>query len=262
MNQNLKKENEALRKLAKKIIQKWEKSKELNSQAKKDLKKINHGCQKMVNWVYNKVKKVINENKTPGLLGGDHSIALGGVKALSETYKNYGLLQVDAHLDLRPSYQGFTYSHASIMHHVLTLPRPPQKLISVGVRDVSTEEWKRVEKDSRLVAFTDHKLHQWKFCGKTWDKICKNIVSQLPKEVYLSIDVDGLSPENFPHTGTPVPGGLKYNELLHLISEIVKANKKIIGFDLSEIATSSSEDWDGNIGMRLLYKLCSWSVLS
>lgn len=252
------------RNLARKVIQAWEK--DPSSIFKKDFKlilnQVNQACQDMVDWVYEKIKNIFTENKIPGLIGGEHSISLGSIKALSEKYKDYGLLQIDAHLDLRSSYQGFDYSHASVMQNVLSLPHSPQKIVSVGVRDFCYEEWRRVQNDARLFCFTNRQIKEHLFEGKSWKDICKRILLELPPYVYLSVDVDGLSPEHFPHTGTPVPGGMDFDQLVYLIAQLVQTGRQIIGFDLCELAPGKHGDWDANVAMRLLYQICGWATKS
>ena len=252
------------RPLARKVIQAWEKEPSLifKEEFQSLLSQVNQACQDMVNWVYEKTRDIILEKKIPGLIGGDHSVSFGVIKALSEKKKEYGILQIDAHLDLRSSYQGFVHSHASLMDNVLSLSRPPQKIVSVGVRDFSFEEWERVQKDPCLVCFSDREIKRSLFQGESWNAMCQNILSSLPSRVYLSLDVDGLSPEHFPHTGTPVPGGLSFDQCLHLIMHVVKSGRQIIGFDLCELAPGKEGDWDANVGMRLLYQMASWTVKS
>lgn len=266
ISEEIKEKNRLARHQARKVIQEWEKSEgSLCSQKTKTLlEQVNQACQEMVDWVYKKTKKILSENKIPGLIGGDHSISLGAVKAFGEEYKQYGILQIDAHLDLRPSYQGFTYSHASVMHNVLNLLLPPQKIVSVGVRDFSQKEWKRVQSETqRLVCFTNHEIKSWLFQGRSWKSFCEKIISELPQNIYLSVDVDGFSPNHFPQTGTPVPGGLSFDQFIYFLMKLVReGRKRIIGFDLCELASHHEESLDANIGMRLLYQMCGWSVKS
>ena len=194
--------------------------------------------------------------KLVGILGGDHSTALGLIKALSETNNQFGILQIDAHADLRESYEGFEYSHASVMSNALKYSSVT-KLVSVGVRDVCEQEMEMIfNSDSRIVGYFDELLKSKAFNGITWDKICTDIVNELPKKVYLSFDIDGLSPEFCPNTGTPVPGGLSYDQAVYLIKKVVTSGRTIIGFDLTEVGVSKS-DMNTNIGARILYHLCN-----
>ena len=119
------------------------------------------------------------------------------------------------------------------------------------------EEEMMVSKESKGKVKTvfDRDINNHLYSGKTWDYICKRIINALPDRVYISIDIDGLSPDLCSHTGTPVPGGLSYNHVIYLLEKLAKSNKKIIGCDLVEVG---DHPWDANVGARLLYQLCGW----
>jgi agmatinase len=119
-----------------------------------------------------------------------------------------------------------------------------------------------IESDHRLVLFDDWQLKNNVYEGMTWQKQCQTIISNLSENVYISFDVDGLNQIFCPHTGTPVPGGLDFNQAIYLVQTLVKSGKKIIGFDLCEVSPGESDQWDGNIGARLLYKLANLMYLS
>lgn len=116
--------------------------------------------------------------------------------------------------------------------------------------------------------FSDRKIKKEKFAGKSWKKISEEIISSLPNLVYVSFDIDGLNPSLCPNTGTPVPGGLEYNEAIHLLEEIILSGRKIIGFDLCEVAPASrnsktwGSDWNSIVGSRILYELSLLSLRS
>ena len=119
-----------------------------------------------------------------------------------------------------------------------------------------------VKSDRRIVMFDDWQLQVNAFNGVTWADQCQKIIAQLPEKVYISFDIDGLNPVYCPHTGTPVPGGLEFNQAIYLIRSLVRAGKTIIGFDLCEVAPGEVRDeWDGNVGARILYKLSCLSVV-
>ena len=218
---------------------------------------VNTHSETVHNWVYEKCKALRAQGKAVAVVGGDHSSPLGLIKCLSEEFKgNFGILHVDAHADLRKAYQGFTYSHASIMYNVLQLKNPPQELIQVGVRDYSQEEVD-VMKEYETICNFDRALRKRLFKGETWSDICREIVRQLPEKVYVSFDIDGLSPDLCPGTGTPVPGGLSFDEAVELLAEVRSQGKTVVGMDLCEVAPQASDsDWDANVGARVLYKLC------
>lgn len=222
------------------------------------LSKINEACESLLIYVKNTTKKYLRENKLVGVLGGDHSVPLGFIHALSEQYESFGILQVDAHADLRKSYEGFTYSHASIMYNALKIPSV-RKLVQVGIRDYCDEEQQVIERSrGRIKVFFDEDLKNARHEGETWKDTCQKIVRELPDHVYISFDIDGLDPKLCPNTGTPVPGGFEFHEINLLLKTLALSGKKIIGFDLNEVAPGALGDWDANVGSRILYLLCNW----
>lgn len=231
----------------------------------KDLtNQVNAACEQMTAWVKSQVESVLAAGKIPAVVGGDHSTPLGAIAALAEKYQGkFAVLHFDAHADLRLSYQGFQQSHASIMRNVMTLPIRPQKLVQVGIRDFCEEEYQFI-KDSggKIQTHFDINLKDRMFAGETWHQICQSIASELPEKVYISFDIDGLEPALCPNTGTPVAGGLSLNEAFHLFKVLANHKKQVIGFDLNEVSpgTNESSEWDGNVGARVLYKLCGWAV--
>lgn len=226
------------------------------------LQKINESCENLNIYVKSTVTKLIREGKMVALLGGDHSIPLGYLRALPNFYARFGVLQIDAHADLRKSYQGFTYSHASIMYNALKIPAI-NRLVQVGIRDLCEEESEIIDRArGRIVTFYDEDIKSAVYAGKTWDTICDKIVEVLPENVYISFDIDGLDPKLCPNTGTPVAGGLEFYQVIHLLKRIVVAGKRIIGFDLNEVAPAMDNDWDANVGARLLYQLANWMAVS
>jgi agmatinase len=222
---------------------------------------INEACENLNIYVKSTAQKYLKEKKMVGLLGGDHSTPLGMFRALAEHYDRFGILQIDAHLDLRKAYEGFTYSHASIMYNALKLPGVA-RIVQVGIRDYCDEELQVIDRAmGRVVTFFDQDIKDQMFEGKSWSAICDQIINQLPQFVYISFDIDGLNPKLCPNTGTPVAGGLEYEQVIYLLKKVVKSGKKIIAFDLNEVAPGEN-DWDANVGARLLYQLCNWMAVS
>ncbi len=213
---------------------------------------INSECEAMNYFVYRESKKLLDDGKFVGLIGGDHSTPLGYLKALSEKYSTFGVLQFDAHLDLRKAYEGFTYSHASVFYNALQFSAL-KKLVQVGIRDCCNEEVELSEKDDRIQVFFDQHLKEDQFIGAVWNNQCDEIIAGLPGNVYISFDVDGLDPKLCPATGTPVPGGLEFNQVTFLFKKIVESGRKIIGFDVCE---TGNAEWDANVAARIIYKLC------
>ncbi len=218
------------------------------------LKEINQGCYLLYKQVYNTSRLLINKGKLPIIVGGEHSTPLGLIEALHEKHPTMGILQIDAHMDLRKSYEDFTYSHASIFYNVLQ-KKLTSKLVQVGIRDYCDEEV-TFAKENNVSVFYDVDLKSNAYLGKNWHEQCLEIIACLPQEVYVSFDIDGLSPHLCPNTGTPVPGGLEYTEAYYLIKQVVKSGRRIIGFDLCEVA--GNNEWDGNVGARILYYLVNW----
>jgi agmatinase len=228
----------------------------------KSLKDINEGAVYLNQWVYEQTRDLLANDKLVGLLGGDHSAPLGYYKALAEKHGEFGILQIDAHCDLRPMYEGFKYSHASIMYNALTEISAISKLVQVGVRDFSQEEWNFIcNSNSRVVTFLDKDLKERQYEGETWKEITDAIIEQLPQKVFLSFDIDGLDPKLCPNTGTPVPGGFEAEQVYYIVKRILKSGRKLIGFDLMEIGVGEN-DWDANVGAHILWKLCNLLVAS
>lgn len=228
---------------------------------------VNIACNEMTDWVYRQCSEVLSNGKLLGLVGGDHSTPLGAIRAVSDQYKgNFGILHIDAHADLRKAYQGFTQSHASIMYNVMTDAKKPLKLVQVGIRDFCEEEYEFSNSRDDIQTFYDLALKRRLLKGETWEAVCHDIIRELPENVYISFDIDGLDPAFCPHTGTPVPGGLSVDQVFFLFREIFNSGRRIIAFDLNEVSTgglSESEvEWDGNVGARILYKLCGWLAKS
>ena len=223
---------------------------------KDKLKEVNLACEEMLNIVQGNCRSLLKKGKGIVLLGGDHSTPLGFLKALSEVHSSFGILQFDAHADLREAYEGFEFSHASIMYNALKI-KEVERLVQVGIRDYCQEEFDRVKASKgRVVSFYDRTLKQEKYRGLSWEDQCEEIVSRLPEKVYVSFDIDGLDPKLCPNTGTPVAGGFETEELLFLLEKLVMSGRQIIGMDLNEIAPGDDE-WDANVGARLLYRMCN-----
>jgi agmatinase len=222
---------------------------------------INEACAEMVEFVKQECGYWLDRKRVVGLLGGDHSTPLGFIHALAERHDSFGILQFDAHCDLRASYEDFTYSHASVMYNALKLPQV-SRLVQVGIRDYCQQELELIRNSNgRVVAFFDETLANERYEGKTWQTQCREIIDALPNNVYVSFDIDGLNPALCPNTGTPVAGGLELTQATYLLRMLVASGKRIIGFDLNEVAPGDDE-WDANVGARLLFKLAVFAGLS
>jgi agmatinase len=230
-----------------------------NNQLCEKLKEVNEGGIFFKEWLKELSLKYLNQGKKVVLLGGDHSTPLGYLQALATKHDNFGILQIDAHADLREAYEHFTYSHASIMYNVLKEVPQVSKLVQVGIRDYCDEELAIINSNPRVKTFFDKDIKEAMYEGTTWKQIVDRIIESLPEHVYLSFDIDGLDPKLCPNTGTPVPGGFEVEQIFYLFKKIKESDKKIIGFDLNEV--SSGENFDDSIdplvGARVLYKMCN-----
>ena len=224
------------------------------------LQNINKLSYKINEWVYSKSTELLKENKMPVVLGGDHSAPYGLMLAISNHYKEFGVLQIDAHADLRPAYEGFKFSHASIMHNLLKMGNVT-KLVQVGIRDFCEQEQEVMMGDKRITTFYDEQLAKERFEGATWKEQVDRILSALPDNIYISLDVDGLEQIYCPGTGTPVPGGLSFNQLIYLFERVIESGKTIISFDICEISGKNG-DWDAIVGSRLLYNLSNFAAVT
>jgi agmatinase len=233
-----------------------------NSDIKSKAAEIQKACEEMTRWVKERCLHFLNQNKIVGLVGGDHSTPLGMMKALAEKFGNYTILQIDAHADLRNAYEGFEYSHASIMFNALNI-KEVDKLVQVGIRDYCEEELDYINNSNgRVKTFFDRDIRHAQYNGDSWDRICNRIINELPENIYLSFDIDGLDPKLCPNTGTPVAGGFEAEQVLFLLEKIVKSGRRIIAFDLNEVSPAEDNDWDANVAARLLYRICNLTALS
>jgi agmatinase len=229
---------------------------------RKNVAQVNKISAAVNEWVYQQSRALLDKGKLTVVLGGDHSVPFGSIRAHAERYPGMGILHLDAHADLRDAYEGFTWSHASIFHNVMTRIDDVGKLVQVGVRDLGSAEMRMIEQSKgRIVTFFDDEMASRKESGAPFAKLADEIVSQLPDDVYLSWDIDGLDPTLCPGTGTPVPGGLSWNEAIGLLRAVRRARKRIVGLDLCEVAPGETE-WDANVGARLLYKMIGFAQLT
>ena len=226
----------------------------------KSLKEINEGSNTLNKWVYEETLSLLNRGKLVALLGGDHSVPLGYFKAIAEKHGEFGILQIDAHCDLRKAYESFVYSHGSIMYNALNEIPEIKRVVQIGVRDYCQEEWDYIcNSDYRVITYFDRDIKERQYEGQSWRQIADEIVSHLPEKVYISFDIDGLDPKLGRNTGTPVPGGFDTEQIFYLVKKIVQSGRKFIGYDLVEIGIGQT-DWDANVGSRILWRLCNLLV--
>ncbi|MFM2165295.1 MAG: hypothetical protein RL325_1732 [Planctomycetota bacterium] len=221
---------------------------------------VNAASERVHGYVAREAERILDRGAIPALLGGDHASPFGLIAELSERHPGMGILQIDAHADLREEFEGFRWSHASIFHNVMTRLPGVGRLVQVGIRDFGMREREFVERSKgRVRCFYDQHLRDRQFKGGArgaWTAICRDIVKSLPKDVYISFDIDGLTPDHCPNTGTPVPGGLTFPEMCHLLETLSRSGRRVVGFDLCEVSPGAGDgEWNANVGARTLYKL-------
>jgi agmatinase len=221
-------------------------------------------CERVNEHLRAQVEAGLQAGKLVGTIGGDHGAVFGAIEAHSAHYPGLGILQLDAHADLRRAYQGFAWSHASIMDNVLERLDTVARIVQVGVRDLCAAERRRIEDSAgRVRTHFDAVLARERFEGASFAGQAERIVEDLPAQVYVSFDVDGLDPALCPHTGTPVPGGLSFQQACYLLGAVARSGRRIVGFDLVEVAPGPpGDEWDANVGARLIYKLIGFASLS
>lgn len=249
--------NNALRKKSAQYISNLEKGKSSDLPVMKKIRsEINAASVEVNKYVKRKSLSFLNKNKLVALIGGEHSTPLGLMQALAEKHSSFAILQIDAHADLRDAYEGFEFSHASIMFNALKIPQV-KKLVQVGIRDYCEEEANIIHNSKgRVKTFFDKDIKHQQYEGKTWGAIVNEIVNELSDNVYISFDIDGLDPKLCLHTGTPVAGGFEFEQAVYLIEKVAESGRKIISFDINEVAPGADE-WDANVGARLLYKMAN-----
>lgn len=265
VDHEIKSKNVELKETAQWIMDEQVKSSPDTSSIKSKTEQINNESEKLNQWVYQQTTEVLKNNQLSVLLGGDHSTPYGHIQAIAEKHENnYSILHIDAHHDFRDSYQGFTHSHASIFYNVMQSEFAPKKITQVGIRDFCEEEFIYAKINDRIDVFYDEDLQANKFQNISWLEQCQTIAATLTDEVYISCDIDGLSPDFCPNTGTPVPGGISYDEFVFLVKTLFQSGKKIIGCDLVEVAPDPKgiSEWDANVGARVLFQLCGWMIES
>jgi len=214
-------------------------------------------------------EKAFEREKIPGIVGGDHACAYGAIAASAARFGKeeggFGVLQIDAHLDLRDAYEGFQWSHASVMHNVATRLEDVARIVCVGVRDVGRREMEMVgASGERLIAHFDHDWWRRLDEGESFRSLAARAVEALPRRVHVSFDIDGLDPSLCPHTGTPVPGGLTHQQATCLLETLAACGRRVVSFDLCEVRPGPGQEdvWDAAVGARVLYRLCGAALLS
>jgi len=199
--------------------------------------------EKAQDFIYDAVQKTLNDGKLPVLLGGEHSISAGSVRACKEKFPDLTVLQIDAHADLRDSYEGSKYSHACAMSRIAE----SAPYVGVGIRSVGTEEldaFKKKRTAGEIITVDDfRRLNNF-----------KSIIDKLTENIYITIDADGYDPSIIPGVGTPEPGGLTYQETDNLLSEVI-TNRNVVGFDFMELRPITGEVRSEFTAAKIIYKI-------
>lgn len=230
-------------------------------------------------------KAAFDRGKFPVTLGGDHSTPFGAIAEAAARFDGLGILQFDAHADLRPAFEGLRWSHASILHNVLAECPGISSLVQVGIRDLCEQEYHTAESDPRIHAVYDRDLDRARFDGKVRE-LARRTIAKLPDHLHVTFDIDALDPALCPNTGTPVPNGLRWDETMVWLEELHASGKRVVSLDLNEVSAgprdsnesetgadsmdadstdagqSDSDPWDAVVGARLLYRLIGASITS
>ena len=193
--------------------------------------------------VYYRILCLLADNKFPVIIGGNHTVSIGSIKAFSEYYNDLTVLQLDAHADLRQTYEGSEFNHACTMARASEFA----PIVQVGIRSMSAEELPFAQKERIFYA------HELYYDKKLYDKA----IDKLTENVYITIDLDVFDPSLMPSTGTPEPGGQEYFELLHFLKEVIK-KKNVVGFDVVELCPSESNKSPDFIAAKIIYQLLSY----
>lgn len=226
------------------------------------LRRVNEGSVEVNDNIFKQTSHWLEMGKIVGLVGGDQSVSYGIVRALGYKYEKLGLLHIDSKCDMHEAYQGFDFSHASTMYNILRDVPQVEKLVAVGVQEFSPIEWERSVDDKRVSLYTAQDIWSRQFDGDTWANIVNGIIEELPNDVYLSLDIDGLENECSPNKGHLTAGGLSFHQVVFLMERIVASGRRIVGFDITEVVPSMDNKAEMRVVARLLFKMCSMALKS
>jgi len=197
------------------------------------------------------VRRHLEAGRVVAAVGGEHSISLGPIRAAARAYPGLGVLQIDAHPDLRDAYEGTRFGHGCVMRRVLD-SRAVGALVQVGLRAVSPEDAEAQRADARVRPFL-----AWELARRRPAEWIPSVVEALPERVYVTIDVDGLDPSIVPGTGTPEPGGLLWWDTLALLREVA-ARRRVVAFDVVELLPRPPSAVSDFAAARLVMKLLAY----
>ncbi|ALM08229.1 agmatinase [Sediminicola sp. YIK13] len=206
----------------------------------------NSSAEAVVNAVHRNTKEYIKRNKFVTLFGGEHSISIGSIRAFNECFDNLTVLQIDAHADLRESYEGTKYNHACAVHEA----SQTTNLLQVGIRSMDIIEKTFMDEEKTFFAHDIVNDEYW------MDKV----ISQMTDNVFITFDLDALDPSIMPSTGTPEPGGLLWYETLEFLKQVF-AEKNVVGFDIMELCPNKVDKSSDFVAAKLYYKMLSYKFM-
>lgn len=204
--------------------------------------------ERMVESVYRRMKHFMEMGKRPVMLGGEHSVSVGAIRATAEANVNLSVLQIDAHADLRDSYHDSIYNHACVMRRAQEVAR----VVQVGIRNVCTDELPNVVPENIFYAHLIHNQTDW----------MEKVLERLTDNVYITVDLDGFDPSILPGTGTPLPGGLQWYPTLAFLEKVFRT-KNVTGFDVVELCPQKDDKISDVFAATLVYKMITmWEMNS
>jgi agmatinase len=203
----------------------------------------NSSPEAVVNAVHKTTKEYIKRNKFVTLIGGEHSISIGSIRAFNECFENLSVLHIDAHADLRKTYEGTPYNHACAVHEA----SQQTNLVSVGIRSMDMIEKTYMDPDKTFFAHEMANNEYW----------IDNVIDQLSENVFITFDLDALDPSIMPSTGTPEPGGLFWYETLEFLLQVFQ-EKNVVGFDMVELCPNPTDKSSDFLAAKLFYKMLSY----
>jgi len=207
---------------------------------------IDKNPEEMVNDVFKNVKKLLDDNKFPVIIGGEHSVTSGCVKAFADSHDDFSVLQMDAHADLREEYDGTKFSHACTMKRCMD---ECKSIVQAGIRSLCSEEADFIKKNDMKIFWAKDIFDN--------DEWFDQAISKLSKNVYITFDLDVLDPSIMPSTGTPEPGGLKYYQVLRFLKKVFE-EKNVVGFDVVELCPNVSNVSPDFTAAKIIYKMVGY----
>ena len=212
------------------------------------------GSQVMLDRIYVTIRQLLDAGKKVGMIGGEHTISIGAVRAFKEKYPKLTVLQLDAHADLRDSYQDNKFSHACVMRRIAEISR----FVGVGIRNLSQEEYEYIQENRTDIFWAqDIRNHNRSEGYKAGWK--EQVLEKLGPDVYLTFDLDVLDPSIMPAVGTPEPGGLLWYETLDFLHELIQ-RKNVVGFDVVELCPIPGMIAPDFLAAKLIYKIIGYMV--